>query len=44
MVNFILDPTGELPWDEDVLARSVRHLNNEKVKDALSKQPMHVNR
>ena len=32
MINFMLDPTGEMPWDEDELARDVLHLNTPKVK------------
>ena len=31
MVNFMLDPKGEMPWDEDATAQDVLHLNNPKV-------------
>lgn len=31
MVNFMLDPKGDMPWNEDALAQDVLHLNNPKV-------------
>jgi hypothetical protein len=32
MVNFMLDPKGDMPWHEDPLAQDILHLNNPKVK------------
>jgi len=32
MINFMLDPKGDMPWEEDILAQDVLHLNNPKVK------------
>lgn len=32
MINFMLDPKGDMPWNEDALAQDVLHLNNPKVK------------
>ena len=32
MINFMLDPKGDMPWDEDALAQNVLHLNTPKVK------------
>ncbi|KAK6181655.1 hypothetical protein SNE40_009469 [Patella caerulea] len=29
MVNFLLDPTGDLPWDEDPTAQDVVHIDTE---------------
>ncbi|CAF3708791.1 unnamed protein product [Rotaria sordida] len=30
MITFMLDPKGEMPWDEDELTRDILHLNNPK--------------
>jgi hypothetical protein len=27
IVNFMRDPTGDLPWDEDVIGQDVLHLD-----------------
>ena len=32
MVNFLLDPKGDLPWEEDVSAQDVVHLDSEGVR------------
>jgi hypothetical protein len=32
MINFMLDPKGDMPWNEDALAQDVLHLNTPKVK------------
>lgn len=32
MVNFMLDPKGEMPWEEDPEAQHVAHLANQKVR------------
>jgi hypothetical protein len=32
MVNFMLDPKGDMPWNEDTTAQDVLHLNNPKVR------------
>jgi thiol-disulfide isomerase/thioredoxin len=37
MTNFMFDPKGDLPWDEDALAQDVLHLHNPKVKYILLK-------
>ena len=31
IVNFLRDPTGDIPWDEDVTATDVVHLENKQV-------------
>ena len=31
MISFMLDPTGDAPWEEDQSARNVVHINSEKV-------------
>ena len=31
MTNFMMDPLGDLPWDEDSTATSVAHLDNRQV-------------
>lgn len=31
MVNFMRDPAGDLPWDEDAAAEDVLHLSNAQV-------------
>ena len=31
MVNFLRDPTGEIPWDEEPDAQDVVHLGSSKV-------------
>ena len=31
MVNFLLDPTGDIPWEEDPAATDVVHINSEDV-------------
>ncbi len=35
MINFMLDPKGDMPWNEDILAQDVLHLNSPKVKKSL---------
>jgi len=30
-VNFLLDPTGDIPWDEEVGAEDVVHIESEQV-------------
>lgn len=35
MVNFLLDPTGDLPWEEDPTAVNVVHLSTEEVSHTL---------
>jgi hypothetical protein len=37
MINFMLDPKGDMPWNEDALAQDILHLNNPKVKFILLK-------
>lgn len=37
MVNFMLDPKGEMPWNEDPLADDVLHLQTPKVKSSRTK-------
>lgn len=32
MVNFMFDPTGDLPWEEEAGAQDVLHLQTPKVK------------
>lgn len=31
MVNFMLDPTGDLPWEEDAAASNVIHISDAPV-------------
>ena len=31
MKNFMMDPTGDMPWDEDETATSVVHLDTKQV-------------
>ncbi len=31
LLNFMKDPTGEAPWEEDTSAKDVIHINSEKV-------------
>ncbi|CAF3519675.1 unnamed protein product [Rotaria socialis] len=39
MLNFMFDPSGDLPWEEDTTAQSVLHLNSPKdLEKALKKQ------
>ena len=40
MVNFIFDPKGEMPWNEDPLAEDVLHLENPKVNSPLGKKKL----
>ena len=35
MVNFLKDPTGEVPWDEEPEAQDVVHLTSSKVGDLM---------
>ena len=32
MVNFLMDPTGDIPWDEDPTAVDVVHIDTEDVR------------
>ena len=32
MVNFMRDPAGDLPWEEDAAAEDVVHLSNAQVR------------
>jgi thioredoxin-like negative regulator of GroEL len=36
MVNFMLDPKGDMPWDEESDAQDIAHLHNHKVNLTLS--------
>lgn len=31
MLRFLLDPTGELPWEEEVTAKDVLHIPDSQV-------------
>ena len=31
MLNFLNDPTGEMPWEEEEGTEDVRHINTNKV-------------
>jgi len=42
MVNFLRDPTGELPWDEDAAANDVYHLQNSNELEKLMKKTLKV--
>lgn len=33
MLNFMLDPTGDAPWEEDPAAKNVVQVNSEKVNN-----------
>ena len=35
MVNFLMDPTGDIPWDEDPTAVDVVHIDTEDVSTVL---------
>lgn len=35
IVNFLLDPTGDMPWDEDPTARQIYHLGDSLVSELL---------
>nr|XP_047136402.1 probable protein disulfide-isomerase A4 isoform X1 [Hydra vulgaris] len=38
MVSFMMDPTGDAPWEEDQSAQNVVHINNEKDLNKLRKK------
>ncbi|CAF5138214.1 unnamed protein product, partial [Rotaria sp. Silwood1] len=40
MINFMLDPSGEMPWDEEELAQNVLHLNQAKDLEQALKKPL----
>ncbi|CAF2762598.1 unnamed protein product [Rotaria sp. Silwood2] len=40
MINFMLDPKGEMPWEEEELAHDVVHLNNHKDLERVLKKPL----
>jgi len=42
MVNFLRDPAGELPWDEDATANDVYHLQNSNELERLMKKSLKV--
>jgi thioredoxin-like negative regulator of GroEL len=35
MVNFMLDPKGDMPWDEESVAQDIAHLHNQQTQPAL---------
>lgn len=35
IINFLEDPTGDLPWDEDPTADDVLHVQTTQVRDRL---------
>ena len=37
IVSFMLDPKGEIPWNEEADAKDVLHLQSQKVDDLTSK-------
>lgn len=34
LVNFLRDPSGDLPWDEDETAADVVHISDSEVSDS----------
>jgi len=42
MINFLKDPAGELPWDEDSTANDVYHLQNSNELERLMKKTLKV--
>jgi len=42
MINFLKDPAGELPWDEDSTANDVYHLQNSNELERLMKKSLKV--
>ena len=34
MVNFLKDPTGDMPWEEDPVGKDVHHVNDMPVSDS----------
>lgn len=32
MLNFLNDPTGEMPWEEEEGSEDVRHIHNRRVR------------
>jgi len=35
MVRFLMDPTGDIPWEEDATAGDVVHIDTQQVSDTL---------
>ncbi len=38
LYNFLLDPTGDLPWEEEETAQDVIHINEEKMFNKVVKK------